>query len=227
MSRVFQGQKYTKYILMFGACAKEWVKFASSLCSIRYTVMVYDACFTRELFLSVASTPDEETVGLRDKIYTTDIEYMLEEGSRYDLVLIYDDFSQCGNYARYESLLDYGYFCCSADVYSVLKMNQLCDTYARDPHFPFTFVFDGPKEEAREWQVLEHWKYLTTRRRKADGQMFIPRCESDHNSYLQLEFGRLCYGELSRPLQDLLYDVETRIAGDLPVVIKPEPILGV
>lgn len=227
MSRIFQVQKYTKYILMFGACSKEWVKFASSLCSIRYTVMIYDACYTREVFLPTAVSPDETTVRLRDKIYTTDLEYMMEEGSRYDLVLIYDDFSQCSNYARYEHLLDYGYICCSSNMYSIIKMNQLCDTYVKNPHYPFMFVFDGDKDEAYKWQVLEHWKYLTTRRRKADGQMFIPRNESDHESYLQLEYGRLCYGELSQPLQGLLLDVEQRVAGDLPVVIKPEPILGV
>lgn len=227
MSKVFQGQKYTKYILMFGSCSREWVRFASSLCSVRYTVMIYDACFTRELFLPMASSPDETTVRFREKIYTTDLKYMLDEGSRYDLVLIYDDFSQCSNYEKYESLLDYGYICCSADQYSILKMNNLCDTYTRDPHYPFTFVFDGDQEEACEWQVLEHWKYLTTRRRKADAQMFIPRCESDHTSYLLLEYGRLCYGELSRPLQELLLDLEMRVAGDCPVVIKPEPILGV
>lgn len=227
MARIFNRIKYTKYILMFGACAREWVRFASSLCSIYFTVMVYDASYTRELFLTTASKPEDTKVRLRDKVFTTDLEYMLEDGSGYDLVLIYDDFSQQDNYARYEHLLDYGYICCSSNMYSIIKMTQLCDTYTKNPHYPFMFVFDGDEDEARKWQVLEHWKYLTTRRRQSEGQMFIPRCESDYDSYLQLEFGRLCYGELSQPLQEFLFDVEKRVAGNIPITIQVEPILGV
>lgn len=227
-------EKYTKYILMFGACAKEWVRFASSLCSVRNTVMVYDASYTSEIFLSTVFCPGgeagtaETTVRLRDKIFTTDLEYMLAEGSRCDLVLIYDDFSQCGCYAKYEVRLDYAYVCCNGDQYSIMKMNEFCDKAASDAHFPFSFVFDGREMDADKFQVLEHWRYLTTKRRKEDNRFFVPRSESDHSAFLLLEYGKFSFGRLSPPLQAFLFDVVKQLVGEEREVIIPmETIHGV
>lgn len=227
-------EKSTKYILMFGACAKEWVRFASGLCSIRNTVMVYDASYTREIFLTTVFRPDgvaetaETTVRLRDKIFTTDLKYMLAEGSRFDLVLIYDDFSQCGCYAEYESRLDYAYVCCNGDQYSIMKMNEFCDKAALNAHFPFSFVFDGREKDADKFQVLEHWRYLTTRRRKEDNRFFIPHSDSDHSAFLLLEYGKFCFGKLSPPLQALLLDIAKQLAGeDREMIIPMETVCGV
>ena len=227
MNLFVNGIKYTKYILIFGTCSKEWVRFAASMASMRYSAMIYDACITREVFLSSVGEIGQETVRLREKIYTTDLEYMMEEGPRYDLVLIYDDFSQCSNYARYGKLVDYAYIGCSALQYSIAKMNEFCDEYAHDPHFPFSFVFDGDEREAEEWEVLEHWRYLTTRRQKEEGRFFIPRNEKDRKSYLSLEFGRFCFGELSEPMQSFLLDVARKVSGREDVSIMPQPVLGV
>jgi hypothetical protein len=100
------------------------------------------------------------------------------------------------------------------------------DRYALDAHYPFSFVFDGEEREAREWDVLEYWKYLTTRRKAADKYLYIPRDEQDRRSYLNLEYGRFCFAELSPGLKKLLKNVGGRL-GEQYQIEPLKPILGI
>lgn len=204
--------KQCEGLAFLGEPAHMFARFTAAACADGRSILIYDASFTKRLFIDAIGTIDDTLVYYHGAHYTTDLSYVLRAFRSYDLLIIFDDFVTETNFRVYGQLVKHIYACVQAERYCLVQAEKMADSLKNLPKGECTYVYVGTEKEAKETGAVVSINMFQRDQKKRD-DIYISITEEDKKEFYLLEYGSFDFTKLSDDLKQLLETIRCQIAG--------------